>query len=216
MSWFQLDPSSIANRARLAGTAVPTLGASIVRGMTGFSVVSIAGFVPWAIFGRALRQHVGEAGLYITCALVFIGLSAPAMHRLIIGPGSFGRFFKLFSLSFAVYAVAWILGWMALRGNVGSIAGLLGGTLVMGLLLSTAFDAYESAVKIVASLFVLNSAGYFIGGIFEGPLMHANPLLAKLQWGLCYGLGFGAGLGSAFYFCQSRARSLLSGSTPTV
>jgi hypothetical protein len=99
---------------------------------------------------------------------------------------------------------------MTLRGHSGSTAGLIGGTLVMGLLLAAAFDAFESVLKIVVSLFVLNAAGYFLGGIFEGMLIHTHPLLAKLQWGLCYGLGFGAGLGLAFYFCQARARRLLS------
>ena len=34
--------------------------------------------------------------------------------------------------------------------------------------------------------------------------------VAMLFWGVCYGLGFGAGLGLAFYYCQSRARVLLS------
>ena len=40
--------------------------------------------------------------------------------------------------------------------------------------------------------------------------MSQLPLIAKLQWGVCYGLGFGAGLGIAFYLCQDRARTLLS------
>jgi hypothetical protein len=209
MSYFQLDPQSIADRARAAGSPPLSLGASITRSMLGFALVSLAGFVPWAVFGRALRQQIGEAGLYLTCAVIFIGLSAPAMHRLIIGPGSLGRFFKLFSISFAAYAVAWICGWMVLRGHPGSVAGLLGGTIAMGLLLAAAFDAFDEVIKIIAALFLLNSLGYFVGGIFEGALMPVNPLVAKLQWGLCYGLGFGAGLGLAFYFCQSRARTLL-------
>jgi hypothetical protein len=215
MSWFQLDPQHIADRARAAGSSVPSLSASLARGMLGFALVSLAGFVPWAVFGKAIRQQVGEAGLYATCALVFIGLSGPAMHRLIIGPGSLGRFFKLFSISFAVYAVAWIGGWMALRGHPGSLAGLFGGTLLMGLLLTTAFDAYGAVVKAVAALFLLNSLGYFVGGVFEEMLIHRCPLAAKLQWGLCYGLGFGAGLGLAFHFCQAQARALLVSATPS-
>jgi hypothetical protein len=214
MSWFQLDPKSIADRARIDDSRTPTLGASLLRGMIGFACVSLAGFVPWAVFGKALRQQIGEAGLYITCAVVFIGLSAPAMHRLIIGPSSLGRFFKLFSIAFSVYSAAWICGWMALHGHLGSIAGLLGGTVAMGLLLAAAFDAFSEVVKVTAALFLLNSLGYFVGGVFEGLLMPVNALVAKLQWGLCYGLGFGAGLGLAFYFCQHRARALLADSTP--
>ena len=37
-------------------------------------------------------------------------------------------------------------------------------------------------------------------------------MLAKMQWGVCYGLGLGAGLGRAFHLCQREARSLLSSS----
>ncbi|MEZ0388828.1 MAG: hypothetical protein ACAI34_17270, partial [Verrucomicrobium sp.] len=121
MSWFQLDPQRLAERTRSAGMQPPSLGASLWRGIIGFTLVSVAGFVPWAVFGRWFYRHIGEAGLYGVCALVFIGLSAPLMHRLIMGPGSMSRFFKLFSLSFAAYSVAWIGGWMALRDHPGSV-----------------------------------------------------------------------------------------------
>jgi hypothetical protein len=33
--------------------------------------------------------------------------------------------------------------------------------------------------------------------------------VAMLLWGVCYGLGLGAGLGLAHYWCQSRARAML-------
>jgi hypothetical protein len=214
MSWFQLDPQTIADRARANGSTAPTLGASLLRGILGFAAVSVAGFVPWAVFGRAIRAQIGEPGVYATCALVFIGLSAPALHRLMIGPESLARFYKLFSLAFAAYAVAWIVGWMSLQArsmNAGSLAGLLAGTVVMGAMLAAAFDAWASLVQVILALFLLNSLGYFIGGVFEGMLIHTHPILAKLQWGICYGLGFGAGLGLAFHLCQSRARALLAG-----
>jgi hypothetical protein len=119
MAWFQLDPQSLADRARGAGVTPPTLQASVLRGTVGFTVVSVAGFVPWAVFGRWLGRHVGEAGMYAVCALVFIGLSGPLLHRLILGPGSLRRFNQLFGLSFTAYSVAWIAGWMALRGHLG-------------------------------------------------------------------------------------------------
>lgn len=213
MSWFQLDPQSIAARARAAGSSVPSLGASLVRGIFGFTIVSVAGFVPWAGFGRWFHRHVGEAGLYATCAIVFIGLSAPFLHRLIIGPGSLGRFYRLFSVSFAAYSVAWIVGWMLLRGHPGSVAGLLAGTAVMGAMLATAFDARGAMFQVIAALFVLNSLGYFIGGEFEAALIRQNALGAKLMWGVSYGVGFGAGLGLAFHLCQDRARALLRGAS---
>lgn len=210
MGWFQLDPQSLADRARAAGATAPSLQASLVRGTVGFTVVSVAGFVPWAVFGRWLGRHVGEAGMYAVCALVFIGLSGPLLHRLILGPGSLGRFNQLFALSFTAYSVAWIAGWMAFRGHLGSVAGLFSGTAVMGWMLCTAFEARRELVRVVGALFVLNSAGYFLGGVVEGWLIRQHALTAMLSWGVGYGLGLGAGLGLAFHFCQGRARALLA------
>jgi hypothetical protein len=34
--------------------------------------------------------------------------------------------------------------------------------------------------------------------------------IAKMQWGICYGIGLGTGLGLAFYLCQAKARALLA------
>jgi hypothetical protein len=214
MSLFQLDPQSIANRARTAGSAVPSLRDSIMRGMLGFTVVSVAGFVPWAVFGKWFHTHLGkngEVGMYVACAVVFLALTAPLLHRLILGPGSVSRFYKLFGLSFTAYSIAWIAGWMALRGHPGSIAGLLAGTMVMACMLVAAFDALRIVVKVFLALFVLNSIGYFVGGVSEAALIKSYPLIAKLSWGLFYGLGLGAGLGLAFHLCQDRARKLLAG-----
>ncbi|OYW77926.1 MAG: hypothetical protein B7Z37_01790 [Verrucomicrobia bacterium 12-59-8] len=211
MSWFQLDPKSIAGRARTADSPVPSLWASLLRGMIGFTVVSVAGFVPWAVFGQWLHSQVGEAGMYAVCAMVFLTLTAPLLHRLIIGPGSVSRFYKLFGLSFTAYSVAWIAGWMLLRGHPGSIAGLLVGTMVMACMLVAAFDALRVVVKVFLALFVLNAVGYFVGGFSEAALIKEHPLAAKLSWGVFYGIGLGSGLGLAFHFCQERARKLLAG-----
>jgi hypothetical protein len=225
MSWFQLDSNSVAGRVRAGGVPpeIPCLGTSLQRGILGFTILSIAGFAPWAIGGRWLHQHVGEIGLYCACAAAFIGLSGPLMHRLILGPGSLIRFYKLFGLAFAANSVLWIAGWMALRGTAGSVVGLLAGTGAMGWVLARAFDAQNATVKIVAALFLLNSLGYFVGGWVEGAVIGAKSVtvfgstldryvqaaLAKLLWGLCYGVGFGAGLGLAFHLCQARTRAEL-------
>jgi len=223
MSWFQLDPSALASRAR-GNSDVPSLGASLLRGVIGFTIVSIAGFAPWAISGRWFYRRIGEGGLYALCAIIFIGLSGLLLHRLIIGAGSLGRFYKLFSLSFAAYSIAWIIGWMSIRGHAGSIAGLFAGTALMGWMLARAFDAERSVVQVVAALFLLNSIGYFIGGWIEGSVIsmsqfsvfgivlekRSQAMLAMLLWGVSYGIGFGAGLGLAFYLCQARARALIA------
>lgn len=203
--------------------AAPTLSASICRGVIGFTLVSIAGFLPWGVFGRWFRGPNGELTMYIVCAVVFVVLSGLLLHRLILGAGSLSRFYKLFTIAFAGYSIAWIAGWMILRGHLGSIAGLLAGTVIMGGILCLAFDALGQLGKVIAALFVFNALGYFIGGEIEQALIHIPALsiagtaltrstqvmIAMMQWGVCYGIGLGAGLGIAFHLCQSRARALL-------
>src|SRR5438105_3855470 len=104
MALFQLDPESIAARVRASGrpSRAPSLGASILRGVIGFTVVSIAGFAPWPIIDRWF-PWMGEVGLYVASTAAFVGLSGPLLHRLIVGPGSLPRFYKLFTLAFTAY-----------------------------------------------------------------------------------------------------------------
>ncbi|HLF94157.1 MAG TPA: hypothetical protein VJB14_11910 [Planctomycetota bacterium] len=209
MSWLQLHPEGLAARVKESGRPldVPTLGASLLRGIVGFTIVSVAGFAPWALTGGWVRKAVGEAGMYAACAVVFIGLTGPLLHRLILGPGSLARFYKLFGVAFAAYSVAWIAGWMALGGHKGSLAGLFAGTAVMGTILAAAFGSRSAALPSIAALFVLNSAGYFVGGWVEAAVARSGPLpLAMTLWGVCYGIGLGAGLGLAFHLCQADHR----------
>jgi len=210
MALFQLDPQSIAARARTAGSAVrvPTLTESIARGILGFTFVSIAGFLPWPIFEQWFRG-LREMHLYVTCTAMFIGLSGVCLHRLILGPGSLSRFYKLFSLAFLAYAALWVAGWMILRGDAGSIVGLLIGTAAMGAILCVAFDAWRRMPAVIIVLFVLNTLGYYAGGWMMGKLIGLHRFTAMLAWGVGYGIGFGAGLGAAFHLCQERARALL-------
>ncbi|HEV7867208.1 MAG TPA: hypothetical protein VGO90_05970 [Chthoniobacteraceae bacterium] len=188
---------------------VPTFSESLLRGVLGFTVVSVAGFAPWPIIGRWFRT-VGEVGLYVACTAVFIGLSGICLHRLIIGPGSLSRFYKLFTVAFLAYAVAWAAVWMWLRGDEGSIGGLLAGTTVMGAILAFAFDAQRAVLKMIVALFVFNTLGYYAGGWVEGKLVGDHRLAGMLLWGVCYGIGFGAGLGIALHLCQQRARAALT------
>jgi hypothetical protein len=210
MALFQLDPASIAARVRASGQTapLPTLASSTLRGIVGFTVVSVAGFLPWPVMDHWFR-HPSEMQLYLACTAVFIGLSGPCLHRLIIGPGSLSRFYKLFSLAFIAYAALWVCFWMTLRGSAGSFSGLLGGTIAMGTILAIAFDAPRALPRIILALFALNTLGFYAGGKIEGKLAIDHRLAAMLLWGACYGIGFGAGLGAAFHLCQERARALL-------
>jgi hypothetical protein len=149
--------------------------------------------------------------MYAACAVVFIGLSGPLLHRMIVGPGSLPRFTKLFGLSFALYSAAWIAGWMGLRGDAGSLAGLFAGTVLMGGAIAWAFDERRAAPVSIAALFVLNTAGYYVGGWVEGRVAKLGHVTAAmLLWGVFYGIGLGAGLGVAFHACQRTVRRQLS------
>lgn len=227
---FTLDPESIVARVKSTNRPphVPSMGESVLRGMIGFTLVSLGGFAPWVLAGRWFYHHVGEIGLYVVCALAFIGLSGPLLHRLIIGPGSLSRCYKIFSLTFLAYALVWTVAWMGLaRSTGGVIAGIIGavaGIVAMGALLALGFKAVHAVLKVAVALLVGNIVGYFIGewaynginALNEGNVTgivlerQTRSILSKTAWGLCYGLGFGAGIGFAFHACQAKARKLLA------
>lgn len=225
MSWFQLDPTNTARRVESSGKTPhgPTLRESVLRGMIGFTLVSVAGFTPWVLAGNWFYRNPGELMMYSSCALVFVGLSGLLLHRLIIGPSSLGRFYAFFSAAFLVYSVGWIGGWMLLRGHAGSIVGLLAGTFLMSVFFGMAFEAKQKIVVVSVVLFVTNALGYFVGGWIEGYLHQQKEfgiagvvlsgaslaIFMKYMWAICYGAGFGAGLGIAFFVCQTEVRTLL-------
>jgi hypothetical protein len=227
---FGLDPQSIVDRVKASGQTpcIPTLSASIRHSMIGFTLVSLGGFAPWVLAGRWFYRNVGEAGLYAVCAMIFIGLSGPLLHRLIIGPDSLIRFYTLFSLAFLAYAVTWTVAWMTLARTTGGVAagiiGSLAGIAAMGALLAWGFRTPAAMLKIIAALFATNLVGYFIGewgynavaALKEGNALgivlgnSTRGILSKTAWGLFYGLGFGAGIGWAFHTCQTEARRLIA------
>ena len=184
---------------------------SIIRGIIGCTIMSVAGFAPWALAGLWLAETIGEAGLYAVCALVFIGLSGPLLHRLVIGPHSMASFYKLFSVAFGAYAIAWTIGWMCVRGTRGSLVGFVAGTALMAIVLAVAFDGLRFVWKIFAALFVFNTVGYFAGEWVARAMASSptHPIMDKLVWGVFYGIGLGAGLGLAFHYSQTDLRKRL-------
>ena len=208
---FDLDAESIAARARASTppSHIPSFSQSVLRGALGFMVVAAIGFAPWAIFERWFPS-MRESQLYIACTAAFILASGPLMHRLIIGPGSLSRFYKAFTLAFLAYAGGWIACWTALRGNEGEFFGLVAGSVAMAAILTVAFRATGRVfLAATAAIFVGNAAGYYLGDWIYHTYSHAHRYLAMTAWGLCYGLGFGAGIGMAFHLVQTGARNRL-------
>src|SRR5258708_3112341 len=73
---------------------------AMVRGSIGFATVGLAAFYVWAAGGKWFQAHLGEAGLYSACALVFILGSGLLLHPLVLGSGSFLRFYTIFIPAF--------------------------------------------------------------------------------------------------------------------
>ena len=188
---------------------------SVGRGSLGFAAVSLAGFSVWAFAGRWFYQNTGEAGLYAACAVVFVGLSGLLLHPLLRGSRSLARFYKIFIPAFMAYAVVWCAAWFVGRTGVGEWVGSLAGSLVFTGMVGWSLGGFGSWGRAAMVMFVVHSAGYFLGGkwmywmigpdgaaMFTGLGKAQISLMAKLGWGLLYGLGFGAGLGYSFHAFQ--------------
>jgi hypothetical protein len=93
--------------------------------------------------------------------------------------------------------------------------------------LGCGFGNYRGFARASILLFGLHSAGYFLGGqsmrwisgpdgaaLFEGASKAQISILAKLSWGLLYGLGFGAGIGFAFNTLQRGRDATNQGKSP--
>lgn len=189
-----------------------TLASSVTRGGLGFAAVSLAAFSVWAFAGQWLSANVREAGFYAAVAIVFVALSGLVLHPLVRGPGSIRRFYKAFVPAFAAYAVVWSLLWFALQSRLGEWLGSLGGSVAFAALIGRALGTLRPLAKVSAVLFLAHSVGYFMGGDFyywsKAPaavelLGGISRTLGRLGWGLFYGLGFGAGLGYAFFSFQN-------------
>ncbi len=182
------------------------------RGTLGFTAVSVAAFSVWAFGGRWFSGRGGEVVMYAAITLVFLGLSGLLLYPL---AGSVARFYKAFVPAFVAYAVVWSAIWFATRSRLGEWLASAAGSVVFAALAGWALGGLRSFLKAVLVLFVAHSAGYFLGGevyyslkdpATVGSLGLASKtagLLGRLGWGLLYGLGFGAGLGCAFFSFRS-------------
>ncbi|MCI0621604.1 MAG: hypothetical protein L0387_08035, partial [Acidobacteria bacterium] len=90
--------------------------------------------------------------------------------------------------------------YFTLRRAAGEWMGSLAGPAALGLVLAAACGAWSRFPKIAGALIVAHSAGYFLG---EWLHHWIDGKTGMLLWGVCYGLGFGFGLGRALYLAQA-------------
>jgi len=194
---------------------IPCIVHSMVRGTIGFGIFGVAAFSVWAFGGKWFQNHLGETGLYGACALVFVALSGLLLRPLLSGSGSLLRFYTIFIPAFLAYAIIWCTAWFVLRFGPGEWLGSLLGTAAFVAVISWRLQGAGSFIQTSLIVFALHSAGYFLGGqmlhwllgpggsaLLSGLSKPALLVVAKLAWGLLYGLGFGAGIGYAFHAVQ--------------
>lgn len=174
-----------------------------------FTLAALASFSVWA-FGSGLYQS--ETGLYVLCAVVFLGLGGLALvpgqdpvgfrHRLL--------FCARFAAGFAAYAVIWSFAWFTFRNTFGEVLGSFFGYLALIMILRpTAVRDGGGVIGATAMVFLWSTLGYYAGGFAYESLQERGPFplelplspggrstLARLSWGLFYGLGLGYGLAS--------------------
>ena len=210
-------PTDAAPASRSSSVVV-----SVVLGTLGFTFVSTVAFGVWAFGGSWFRWPGGEPTMYAVIALVFAGLTSFVLSPLIHGERRPGRFARVFVPAFLAYAALWSACWFALGSGLGEWLGALAGSAAfVGLAARFLKTKAPAAVALgIAVFFAAHTAGYFAGGQAMAHFMKAarqepqrSPArarwatVAKLSWGVCYGLGFGAGMGFAFHRLQRDPRA---------
>ena len=169
-------------------------------GVLGFGLASLAVFGSWAFLGGWFYHTLGEAGAYVAWLVLYLGIGCEVMKGLIPGPGARWRFFKVFSTSFAAYAILWIVVWMAMRNKTGEALAAVFGSLAMGLCICAFLGNTKEWHRVWMVLTISNASGYFIGS-----WLHATMGMpwGAVAWGVAYGFFFGGGIGPAFWFART-------------
>lgn len=184
----------------------------MLHGSLGFAAVSVAAYSIWAF---APRVAGSEIGMYALIALVFLGGTGLALSGLLAGENRPRRFYRMFLPAFLGYAVLWSAAWFVIKGRPGEWTGAAAGTLFFSWVCWISLKRPAGFWFAALMLFVLHTAGYFIGGKWMYGILGAGiegwtkpqvAIVAKLGWGLLHGLGFGAGIGFALGWWQRGAR----------
>lgn len=197
------------------GTLISRISA-ITRGAWGFGLTGVIAFSLWAFQSSWLPPGGGELLLYASIAAAFLGFSGLLLHPLISGPHSFFRFYLRFVPAFAAYSIVWSAAWFVWGFGFGEVAGALAGTLTFVAVLGRFQKGWKPWLTASGFLFVVHFSTYWLGGQLAYRLLgpHGSEwipgvepatrgLIAKLLWGLFYGVGFGAGLGNALFMYRT-------------
>lgn len=174
---------------------------SIVAGSWRFTLVSVAGFSPWVVAGGWFYRAAGEAGLYVACLLAFLVAALVLLPGLLDGDDRLRRTARWFLPAFTAYAVVWCACWFALGGRTGEWLGALAGGACFVALTAWLLDRPRSLLVAMLVFIIAHAAGYFTGDqAYRVITASAQPkVFGMLAWGLCYGIGFGAGIGWLVY-----------------
>lgn len=183
--------------------------------LTLFTLVALASFCCWAFGGNWFSS---EPLLYTACAVVFLGLGGVALL-----PGLPQeercplRFTISFGLGFLAYAVIWSILWFSLPTTLGEILGSGLGIAALVAVLDKRHSLQIPYLPAVSLVFLFHTVGYYAGDFFYIALQGRGPraisldmetgtvrTIARLSWGLFYGLGLGSGILSLFQDWFSR------------
>lgn len=176
----------------------------VLTGSYRFCLASLAVFATVAFGERWMYGNLTVIGAYLVWTILFIVLGGFALRPLVAGPVSKTRFYTIFGAGFFAYATGWVVAYFLLTGAAGEWIGSLAGSVLLILVIASAFKRWRKVPLLSIFLFAIHSAGYFLGSILHSSL---GGKAGMLLWGVVYGACFGAGLGFVLYQTQVPIRN---------
>jgi hypothetical protein len=189
---------------------------AILSGAWRFALVSVLAFGFWALEPKFMPKSYGEPVTFAGCLVAFAVFAEIFLVPLVHEPNARRKFNGSFIPAFILYAVVWSACWFALKLRSREWIASALGCAAFAAVLYWRLGAREGLWKVILFLIVTHAAGYYLGGKVFYMARHPPDFVAswskeniwmaaKLMWGLCYGLGFGAGIGYAFDIFQRAA-----------